>query len=136
MTKWTLSWGSDHENGYAVVTSVQELDRQLDQLEQRARVLQPMIVELCDAEDPVGPILSIGVGADRSVATWTVSEEGDGNLVSNQPRPAGDSVWFEFLGEPTEYAPRKLITPAAAREAARRFVETSERPSNIEWDAV
>lgn len=136
MTRWILNWGDEKTGGQTAVSSLEELDHQLDLLELRGRAAHPQIVDLCDAEDPDGPVLSIGTGADRSVAVWTVSEEGDGNAISRGVASTDASEWFEFAGEPTEYAAGRLIPPDSARQAARQFFDTGKRPTNLEWEAV
>jgi hypothetical protein len=119
------------------VTGVEELDTVLDGIERDGR---PVTVDLFDPErdDPWGDrvLIQIGVGhADRSFVMF----DADGAWGLEPALPlAPDPVWFDYGGTPTEYGPsRTRITPAAARQAAREFLDREgARPTCVEWTTV
>ena len=134
--RWTLSWGDEDTGQEVEVASIEDLDAQLDRIDAAARAAgEPIIVNLADGDDDDGPVLGIGLGDERSVVTWTVSDDGDGNLVSHGGG-AGERAWFAFADEPSEFTAEELIPTDAAREAARVFLRGGERPSNLEWEEV
>jgi Immunity protein Imm1 len=48
--------------------------------------------------------------------------------------PAPAAISFDYGGELTDYHPDKLrLTPKQVRQAAREYVTTGKRPTNISW---
>jgi hypothetical protein len=123
----TLSWAEDAS---VPVYSVRELDERLDELERQAREAQPLVAGI---ERPDGTALSIGLGRDRSVLNYMSSLDPP-YFTSHDPESDEDgTVVFYYYGHWSEYSADAAVPMDEAREAARRFLETGERPQNIDW---
>jgi hypothetical protein len=119
-----------------VVNDTDELDAVLDRI---ARAGIPQLVDISPLDDthsvPYG--LQIGVGtADRSFAIYIGQPAGGvGYDPDLSPPPA--STRFDAGGEPTDYHPEQLrLTPEQVRQAAREYVATGQRPTNVSWTAA
>lgn len=143
--KWTLSWSRATDGAEPVpqfdltVSSVQELDRELDRITELARGTDPLMVDLYDDDDPDGAVLGIGLGADRSVASWTLPNDEPGSMGSRGDgtgRSTDDEPWFVWSGEASYFDPATTISVDAARQAMREYMRTGARPTNIEWEPV
>jgi len=122
----TLQWLEVRESQ---VTSQEELDRELDRLNAEASASEPMIVS---AIHPGGAVLSIGLGRDSSYLNFAASP--DPPYYSSLGDEAADGVVeFAYGGQPTEYPRNALVPLNVAREAARKFLKTGERPSGLRW---
>lgn len=125
-----LEWD---EHQCAEVSSVEELDRLLDQLTLQARNEQPFSVDLvADA----GTALSIVVG-DVIAPVNFYSPTGHPLVVgcSYPWEEDGDQLFVFFArGSYSETEKRYTIPIADAREAMRRFLVTGQRPDNITWN--
>ncbi|MDA8267984.1 MAG: Imm1 family immunity protein [Actinomycetota bacterium] len=118
------------------MTTPEELDGVLDELDRRARNDWPRIV-LMDTDDHQN-YFSIGVGAEMVPVNHADDRPG-------APVPCyAHSVGPDRAGEPQEWAysntwnevPSERLIPAdVARLAARHWVLTHERPDNIRWEA-
>jgi Immunity protein Imm1 len=137
---YLVGWGRDdtqpsgqHET---VVHDADELDAVLDRIE-RAGI--PQLVDISPSDDahaiPYG--LQIGVGTtDRSFAIYIGQPAGGVGYDPDLP-PAPGSICFDAGGEPTDYPPGKLrLTPHQVRQAAREYVATGQRPTNLSWRAA
>jgi hypothetical protein len=45
-------------------------------------------------------------------------------------------VEYDYAGQTSGYPPSALVPKEQAWEAARRFLETGQRPDNLEWEQV
>jgi hypothetical protein len=123
----TISWA---ENENAAASSVDELDEQLDALDARAREGEPFVAELVH---PNGAVLSIGLGRDRSVLNHSASPDPP-YYTSHDPESDEDGVVvFYFYGHWSEYSADAAVPMDEAREAARRFFRTGQRPESVDW---
>jgi Immunity protein Imm1 len=125
----TLSWASDAS---VPVGSVRELDERLDELDRQAREDDKPLV--AGIQQPDGRALSIGLGRDRSVLNYMASLDPP-YYTSHDPEvdDNGDWVVFYYYGHWSEYPEDAAVPMDDAREAAHRFLETGERPENIDW---
>jgi hypothetical protein len=123
----TLSWA---ENESVPVHTVQELDERLDELDRQARASQPLVAGL---ERPDGAALSIGLGRDRSVLNYMSSPDPPYFTSHDEEADTDGTVVFFYYGHWSEFPADAAVPMADAREAARRFFETGERPDNIAW---
>ena len=112
------------------VDSVEDLERRLDLLEQRGREDEPFIVELVD---PEAGSLGIGVGRDRSVASFNGPDGDPPYYVSAGNGSDEDELVFYYQGTWTEFAPESAVPAADARAAMASFFATGERPDEIAW---
>ena len=123
----TLSWAED---GSAPVHSVQELDERLDDLERQARDHQPLVAGI---ERPNGAALSIGLGRDRSVLNYMSSPDPPYFTSHDEQGDVDGTVVFYYYGHWSEFPADAAVPMGDAREAARRFFRSGERPDNIDW---
>jgi hypothetical protein len=123
----TISWA---ENETAPATTVEQLDEQLDSLDAQARNSRPFIAELAH---PNGAVLSIGLGRDRSVLNHSASPDPPYYTSHDPEAEAGGTAVFFFYGHESEFPADAAVPIADARDAAREFLQTGERPENIEW---
>jgi hypothetical protein len=123
----TLSWA---ENENVPVHTVQELDERLDALDRQARASQPLVAGL---ERPDGAALSIGLGRDRSVLNYMRSPDPPYFTSHDEQADTDGTVVFFYYGHWSEFPADAAVPMDDAREAARRFFRTGERPDNIDW---
>jgi hypothetical protein len=76
-----------------------------------------------------GPLLTLGLGRRYSFLTFD-----DAHAVSQQTS-GGASRWW-YGNDWTYFAPHRGVPVDIAREAAREFVRTGRRPTNVEWTTV
>lgn len=138
-----LSW--DERGTLVPVSSLEELEQLLDQVSAEAAERgSPLMVTMLDEDDPAGPALSIGCGAEYGVAVWHMPDRDPPSMVSrgkradkagkvNKAGKADKAVSFRFCGEPTEYEPGTLIPNEQAREAMRGFFGSGSRPDSVTW---
>jgi Immunity protein Imm1 len=119
-----------------IVTTPAELDAALDQLDSEAR-RDGQRYAFISLDDETGlDMLSIGVGADLVPLSHT-DERPDGtkpwDVQSRGDRTASGSSEWGYMNTWNE-VPNRLLVPAdSAREAARRWFQTGQRPDNITW---
>ena len=125
----TLEW-AHHE---VPVTSVEELDRILDELTAEAESGQPFIVTLGRDDDSS---LSIGVGRPESVASYISPGLSPPHFISRGEVEHDGPVEFVFSGEITEYPPWSAVPAETARAALRLFYETGELSPQVDWEEL
>jgi hypothetical protein len=118
-----VKWGDDEARD---VTTIAELDALLDRLSHLER---PTIVELFHEK---GTTLAIGVGLGDSVVVFFGNDGSSWTAAGNLERK-GDSLVFDFCGEPSEFLPTMALACAVARAAVRSFFESGERPNDVVW---
>ncbi len=128
-TGWTIQWQAGQEP--VVVESEEQLLQLLADAEEDAAE-QPLVVEI---RSPDKAALTIGLGQEASIATFASSVAPPYYVSSGGPGHDEPLVFYRY-GHWTEFGSDAAISPDAAREAARRFVATGDRPSNIEWSEV
>ncbi|BFU43133.1 Imm1 family immunity protein [Krasilnikovia sp. MM14-A1004] len=130
-----IQW--DNGEKTASVSSATELDEVLNRIEaQRGPTGLHFVVDITKNEEhrgmPVGLHMSVG-HPDRARVFWI----GPGDGVGYEPGVTawdGKPIEFDYGHLPTEEDPNCLrVTPVKAREAARQFVETGERPTCLAW---
>jgi hypothetical protein len=130
--EWTTETSDAPKLNRRRVQSLADLNEILAHIEKEVRGGYRVIVELF-AEN--GTSLGIGVGAPQSTLQVNMSSpnppyyesRGDGSA------PPPSEQIFYFQGHPLETPAEALISPKAAREAARIFFETGRRPDNVSW---
>jgi hypothetical protein len=139
MTAYTLAWGwndEDPSGQHTVqVSSVAELDAALDRLTALAAADgTPRFVDVYEGAwaegEPTRPYgFQLVWGHPQRVAlTW----------LGDQPGIAVDAslpYWPEPIGhDQDEATPRYTrLTPQQARSALRQYVQTGQRPTNVDW---
>lgn len=122
-----------------LVSTVDELDAALDQAVAAAAGDYPHLVSIYPAEHDGDwpPTLQIGIGhPHRSAAHW-ISAVGAGTGYQPDIQPWRAPISFDLGGVATDLPPEDtLVTPDAAREAAREYVRTGRRPAGLAWRAA
>jgi Immunity protein Imm1 len=134
---YLVGWGRDDAQPggqyEVVVNDTDELDLVLDRIAQAG---VPQMVDIVPSDDahPIPYGLQIGLGTnDRSFAVYFGEPAGGVGYDPDLP-PAPASIRFDYGGEPTDYDPDQLrLTPEQVRQAAREYVATGQRPTNISW---
>lgn len=112
-----------------------DLDRLLDELEERALAKQPFIVELVSS--PTGLRLGIGLGAEGSVLTFKASDDPPYFVsVGHDSPPSDEDIGFYFQGHWSEFPNSALVAPKDARRAAHQLLLADERPGAVDWEEV
>lgn len=124
--------------GEASISTAAELDAVLDQVaDQAVTDDQPYAVQIYRDGEDVG--LMIGVGhPERSFVSWVDNAvpEGTGDAAAHEPGVVApnEPIGLDFFGTWTELDPQRTrVMPEAARQAAREYIETGQRPTGVEW---
>jgi Immunity protein Imm1 len=128
--------GFSHDDADRIVTTLDELDAALDELDRVARREGPRYAFISFDDDTELNLLSLGVGADRVPVShtdercdgsepWDVQSCGDGAA-------SGCTEWG-YMDSWNKVANRLLVPAPQAREAARRWFENGARPDNVTW---
>jgi hypothetical protein len=136
---YTVSWDGPSarqpDRGNEVqVSTVDELDRALYQVaEQAAAEKLPYAVQVY-RPDATGSVM-IGIGhPERSFIDWLMPKGHREYGYLADIDAWGEPIGFDVYGEWHEHEPEQArITPATAREAAREYVRTGQRPTCVEW---
>ena len=123
----TLSWSEDQA---AAVRTADELDQRLDALDRQARDREPFAVTL---ERPDGKVLTLTVGRKRSIVNYMASLDPPYYTSYDPESDESGTIVYYFFGHYSESPADAAVPTQDAREAARRFFETGERPENIDW---
>jgi hypothetical protein len=121
-----LEWGEDAER---VVKNAADLDRALDELNATASA-DPLLVELFRDD---GASLSFGLGRSMTVLDYVPPDLDPPYFQSFSPGASGESLWFRFRGDLSEYPPDAAVPVEAGRRALRYFLETGERSPELAW---
>lgn len=117
----------DSDRGTITVSTVDELDAVLDRATEEARESElPYVVYVTADGTEDASALGLGVGHDWSWVTyegWRSSGSLDGGK---------HSAW-SYGRQHTELPPGIGIPNTTVREAARQFVRTGHRPTNVVW---
>jgi len=117
------------------VQTVDELDGLLDAYDQEARKDgEHWLVHLMAGDGQLR--LWLGVGADLVPVGLEDDREG-ADLpwsLSAGDLPEGEGTWWADDNTESELSPVTLVPVADAREAARLWLTSRERPRNIRWD--
>lgn len=119
------------------IATVAELDRLLDDVAVVPGEL-PFTVAIVvpDRAAPIPVMMEVGVGhPERSWAFYVGEHEEDAGWAYDPAVPEAGEILINYGGQGTEIdADRARVTPAGAREAARRFVATGgQHPTNLGW---
>lgn len=137
---YVVDWGRDDNE--TPVSTVDELDAVLDQIGQQAAQHGPIAVDVFPDDDQDGTEpdyvpygLEIGIGyPDRSYVSYT-GEPASGFAYDPDLPPLEDTRTYNYGGEPAWYDPEHTrITPQQARDAAREYVRTGQRPACVRWN--
>jgi hypothetical protein len=122
-----MSWVLEYGRGpvEVPVTNVTELDSSIDQAIAKALDDRPYFValHLLDDDEETGRVLSFGVGRETSFLAW-----GNQHAAGH-----GEPAYWYYGNQDSETPAGMNIPTAVARDAAREFVRTGERPTNVEW---
>lgn len=138
-TDLRIEWSVDHDSAeprlcQSDVRNVRDLDRFLDQLSAAAAATQPFIAELVTS---AGARLGIGLGISGTVLSFKQSDDPPYFVSVGDSDALGDEdVGFYFQGQWSEFPPSAVVPIERAREAARLFLLTGQRPDVIEWEEV
>jgi hypothetical protein len=118
--------------------SVAEAERLVDDLERRARGRGARLAaqrRLVVVEVEGNGALCIGLGADETVVTH-IAEDGMPPYHTSLGDPSRTKrIWFEFMGEGSEFGESELVPAAQARGAIRHWLKTGEL-SVVNWHEV
>jgi hypothetical protein len=123
----TLSWA---EGESAAVPNTAKLDELLDELDHQAADGRPFVATL---ERPDGKVLGLTVGDERSIVTYMASADPPYFSSHDPESDEAGTVVYDFFGHFSESPADAAVPMDDAREAARRFFRTGERPENIAW---
>ena len=121
-----LEWGEDAERE---VGSVEELDRALGELESGAAE-DPFLVELFRDD---GASLSLGLGRPLTVLDYVPPGLDPPYLQSHSPGASGESLWFRFRGDLSEFPPDAAVPLEIGRGALRHFLESGQLSPALTW---
>ncbi len=124
----SVGWG---QRGEAVVATVAELDRVLDELTERHWGEDAVLAEV---SLPIGDALSVGLGHERSVLSFVPGTGLPPYFISRGPTEHGDGLAFYYYGQWTHFDERNLISLGIAREAVRQFVRTGNLANSVPWE--
>jgi hypothetical protein len=136
---YTVTWGLDEETDdthHARVTDADQMDHLLDTIAAtRGDGGAPFAVTIVADDDPdAHRALQLGVGHPDRAFVLCLGDHGGYAYEPDLP-PWSEPITFNYHGEPTEYGPnRTRTTPAVAREAARQYVTTGNRPATAKLD--
>ncbi|GAB1689507.1 Imm1 family immunity protein [Krasilnikovia sp. M28-CT-15] len=135
MTDFKVQW--DNGKKIVPVATVEQLDAALDQVEkERGPDGLVFVVDITNGEllgrVPIGLHMTVGHPV-RNKVIWMGSGDGIGYEPELEPWH-GETIEFDYGHIPTEEPPEYLrVTSAKAREAAREFIRTNERPTCLAW---
>jgi hypothetical protein len=126
---WIVEHGNDNDRGphRTPVENSNDLDALLDRLDAESRAEGfPAYVRICPPVDR-RPVLSLGLGRDEfSFLTYNLDHvHGD--------HDGGKPAAWMINDEWSELPPGFCVDAKTAREAAREFVTTGQRPTNVDW---
>ena len=131
--RFTLYWGMDDT---ARINSVEDLDLQLTLLTRgRRRARTPYAVDLLPAGARDGG-LQFGVGHPERSFVLALDPPG-GYAAEPGVLPWPEPIAFDYGHELVELKPEwTRVTAEAAIEAARHYVRTGTRPTNLDFDQL
>ena len=112
------------------VASRAELEDLLERLDAAGRDGKPFIAMLVH---PKHGTLGIGLGSDRSIATFERADGEPPYLISRGQGNGGPDPVFYLEGEWSEFPADAAIPAAAARDAMVGFLETGSAPASLNW---
>ena len=125
---WRLEW----DRKGADVSTVQELDRLLDELTMEGSDA-PFMVDLLS---PSGDSLSVGLGRGKSVLSGYRPTGILPYYASTGTIDVAGTIWFDYRGSPSEFPMWSAIPIIDARAAIGEFFQTGQRPKTVEWQEV
>jgi hypothetical protein len=138
MTKFSVSWNAGRREKF--VETISELDFVLDQIErERSDNGLPFMVDVTSTEAnyqgfPVGLHMSVGHPV-RARVDWAGPPKPSTAVDPGVPPWEGEAIAFDYGGLPTEEDTESLrVTPETARQAAREYVTTGQRPTCVGWE--
>jgi Immunity protein Imm1 len=90
---------------------------------------------IAELVSPAGAELTIGLGRDRSFATFKASPDPP-YFVSHGPGSPDETLVFFYGGPWSEFTGDNAIATENATAALREFYETGRRPTGIAWTEV
>jgi hypothetical protein len=138
-----VSWdgpgaSNPHRGNEVVVATVGELDAVFARVEvQAAEDGVAYGVQVWNRELRASVMLGVG-HPERAFLDWLDRSEphGRANRYGFQPgtAPIEESLGFDVFGHWSERGPKRTrVTPTVAKGAARQYLDTAARPTNVEW---
>ncbi|MCY3019679.1 MAG: Imm1 family immunity protein [Planctomycetota bacterium] len=130
MNRVKVAWQEGQEP--VIVDEIKTLDLLLDRLDSEAshQVDRPFMVEIMGQD---GSVLAMGLGRGMTVVSFISAV---GNYGSVGDRGKAGTVSFFLYGHHSEFPMRSAVPSATARNAAREFFITGQRPGSVQWEEV
>jgi Immunity protein Imm1 len=129
---WSIDFASpDPHVRTAEIRDARALDRTLNAIACDAS--EPLIVELIS---PDGSRMGLGLATSSGVLTFQESADPPYFMSAGDIGLPDEDVGFYLHGHWTEFPGTALVANEDAREAARRFLATGDRPANVMWEEV
>ncbi len=126
---WTLAWGNEHRE--VAVANSKHLSELLVEAAKDAKTSHTIAALV----SPSGAELTIGLGRERSIATFKASMEPP-YFTSRGVGSADELLVFSRDGHWSEFTGAEAIPVADAMAAVREFHETGQQPTCVEWREV
>lgn len=127
---FAVEYDADQEPSF--VRTADELDQLLNAVTEQAIASGvPTFVEITSGDDR--RTLDIGVGAENHSTLIWYDDDAEEVLTSSGTLQAPDDAGFDYGGTWTPVHHDAIIPIQDARQAAREFVATGNRPANIGW---
>ncbi|WP_130510189.1 Imm1 family immunity protein [Krasilnikovia cinnamomea] len=138
LTTFTVRW--DNGKKSVLVEDIEQLDTALDQIEnERGPKGRVFVVDITNGRNANGVARGLHMTVGHPVRN-RVFWMGPGDNVGFEPELEpwnGDAIEFDYGHLPTEETPETLrVSRMKAREAAREFIRTNERPTCLAWQTV
>jgi len=136
MSEVIVAWDREQQ----VVTTLGELDALLDRLHERFAQGKRRVLVVLDRAASRAGAMAIGLGGEMAMLHWLVQDP-DGT-VHEDLLSLGDTgasldgeeyVEFEYGETSSEFDPSVLVPLEVAREAARYYGATGQRPGSVRW---
>ena len=137
---YTARWGRGNTRSLA---TADDLDALFDEITSSGRpqtvtIYPPGYQDDPDAspwDAPPPQALEVGIGHhERAYVRW-LADGSIGEQPDAPPWPEGvDDIAFDYGGDPVFCGPdRARVSPEAARDAAREYLQTGQRPNRLSW---
>lgn len=130
---WTLNWDSTNK---MATSSCDEVIRKINELNQKYRDIQPIIVQI---ESDTKKSLTIGIGAIESLSclSFFPLPNGLGSmhlvLPDKQEDDSGDSIIFWLDSYDSEWEIKELVTYEEALNEVLYFLQNDDINTSLEW---
>ena len=127
---YIVTWNREPSRKLKSVGAVDDL---LDALHERfTKVGAPALVTVERGNG--GDSLAIGLGRERTVLSFVRSDKDPPYFVSLGGERDGDSLWFDFGGDWSEFPFSQTVPLTSGRKAMREFCETGRLTKDLLWE--